>query len=110
MVLVVRHGGLGDLLTAVPAMRALRRRYPRERLVTTCPTTLLPLARQLGFADNYITESSRSGSCATQHVDTDHEVIRSVLAWGGDQRSSLPCACRSGQTLWRDWCGWRLQY
>ncbi|GAA0530998.1 glycosyl transferase [Saccharopolyspora subtropica] len=45
-VLVLRALGLGDLLTAVPALRGLRRNYPRHRLVLAAPEQLgelLPL-------------------------------------------------------------------
>ncbi|GAA3468985.1 glycosyltransferase family 9 protein [Nonomuraea roseola] len=42
-VLALRGLGLGDLLTAVPALRALRRAYPRHRLVLAGPSALAPL-------------------------------------------------------------------
>lgn len=45
-VLALRGLGLGDLLTAVPALRALRRAYPGHRLVLagpSAPAALLPV-------------------------------------------------------------------
>jgi ADP-heptose:LPS heptosyltransferase len=80
MVLVVRHCGLGDLLTALPAMRAIRRRYPGHRLVTTCPASLLGLARRLAIADAFITEPPVTRLDPTQHVSSDDGVVGRVLA------------------------------
>jgi ADP-heptose:LPS heptosyltransferase len=41
--LVLRALGLGDLLTAVPALRALAAAYPRHRRVLAAPSSLAPL-------------------------------------------------------------------
>ncbi|HEU0090039.1 MAG TPA: glycosyltransferase family 9 protein [Pseudonocardiaceae bacterium] len=43
-VLVLRALGLGDLLTALPALRGLRRAFPAHRLVLAAPRWLAPLA------------------------------------------------------------------
>jgi ADP-heptose:LPS heptosyltransferase len=43
--LVLRALGLGDLLTAVPALRGLRRAHPEYRMVLACPSWLHPIAR-----------------------------------------------------------------
>jgi ADP-heptose:LPS heptosyltransferase len=47
-VLVLRALGLGDLLTAVPALRGVRRAYPDHRLVLAGPAALAPLALLTG--------------------------------------------------------------
>jgi ADP-heptose:LPS heptosyltransferase len=42
--LVLRALGLGDLLTALPALRALAERFPGSRKLLACPRWLAPLA------------------------------------------------------------------
>ncbi|PRX96179.1 glycosyltransferase family 9 protein [Allonocardiopsis opalescens] len=50
-VLVLRALGLGDLLTGVPALRGLRRRFPRHRIVLAAPLALADLALATGAVD-----------------------------------------------------------
>ncbi|HEX2052064.1 MAG TPA: glycosyltransferase family 9 protein [Actinomycetota bacterium] len=52
--LAYRALGLGDLLTAVPALRALRRAVPGHRLVLAAPAWLHPLARHTGAVDTCV--------------------------------------------------------
>ncbi|HVV22327.1 MAG TPA: glycosyltransferase family 9 protein [Pseudonocardiaceae bacterium] len=43
---------LGDLLVAVPALRAVRRHWPRHRFVLAAPASLAPVARLAGCVDD----------------------------------------------------------
>ncbi|WP_435833598.1 glycosyltransferase family 9 protein, partial [Streptomyces cacaoi] len=53
-VLVLRALGLGDLLTAVPALRALRRAHPGHELVLAAPAWLADAVRATGCADRHL--------------------------------------------------------
>ena len=67
--LVLRALGLGDLLTGVPALRALADGFPDHQLTLACPRDLAPLALLTGAVDAV--------------VDTRGPVRPSVDAWPG---------------------------
>ena len=54
----LRALGLGDLLTAVPALRALARAFPRQRKLLAAPAALAPLAGMTGAVDAVIDTAS----------------------------------------------------
>jgi ADP-heptose:LPS heptosyltransferase len=54
MILVLRALGLGDFLTAIPALRALADAFPRERRVLAAPAPLAPLVALSGAADDLL--------------------------------------------------------
>ncbi|MGA5194216.1 glycosyltransferase family 9 protein [Streptomyces exfoliatus] len=53
-VLVLRALGLGDALTGLPALRALRRGLPGHRLVLAGPAALAPVVRATGAVDGLL--------------------------------------------------------
>jgi ADP-heptose:LPS heptosyltransferase len=54
LLLVLRALGLGDLLTAVPALRALAAAFPHHRRVLAAPAALAPLAILTGALDEVL--------------------------------------------------------
>ncbi|MET8350354.1 glycosyltransferase family 9 protein [Micromonospora sp. NPDC005206] len=61
MILVLRALGVGDLVTAVPALRALRVAYPGRELALAAPAWLAPLVDLVGGVDRLVDTAGLDG-------------------------------------------------
>ena len=52
LLVALRALGLGDLLTGIPALRGLRKAFPRHRIVLAAPAALAPIALLSGAVDD----------------------------------------------------------
>ena len=81
--LVIRDSALGDLVTSMPALRALRRAYPDHQIAATCPEGLRPLAEWLGAVDRYLGgEQAGAAADPSDHPYVDRCMIASQR-WRG---------------------------
>jgi ADP-heptose:LPS heptosyltransferase len=89
-VVVLRGLGLGDLLTGVPALRALRAAYPRHELVLGAPAFLTPLIRLLdGIVDTVVDADFRDRVGALPSVLRRPDVAVNLHGRGPESHAAL---------------------
>jgi ADP-heptose:LPS heptosyltransferase len=94
-VLVLRALGLGDLLTGVPALRALRRHWPQARISLATPGWLAPLVNLIGGVDHVLPQE---GLDTPLHCSRRPDVAVN-LHGKGPQSHRLLAGCKADRML-----------
>jgi ADP-heptose:LPS heptosyltransferase len=119
VILVLRALGLGDLLTAVPALRGLRAEHPADRLVLATPAWLAPLVDLAGAADALVPVDGLDAAIGGPAPDLavnlpgrgprSHRLLaatrpRRMLAFGNAAAGFAGPAWSAGEHEVRRWC------
>ena len=56
MILVIKHGALGDIIQATEAFRCIREKHPGERIVLMTRASFVGFSKQIPFFDEVIVD------------------------------------------------------
>jgi heptosyltransferase III len=101
-ILILHPGALGDILLAVPALRALRRRFPQHETVLVASAAVSRLLRECGLIEHWIPWEGQvclglfSGpSCLPKELQSWLSRCDLVVAWMEDKDGALGFLFRS---------------
>ena len=96
--LVLRPGAIGDTLVTVPALVALRRRYPEHDLLMAGNASALPILAAMGLVDVAWPFDDPSVTRLFMHRDPGPDDVflglATAIAWGSDPDGVLTAAFR----------------
>ncbi|MFF8601395.1 glycosyltransferase family 9 protein [Streptomyces sp. NPDC015232] len=99
-VVVLRALGTGDLLTAVPALRALRRGLPDHEILLAAPAELAPLARLTRCVDRVLPTTARERAVPATLPRTAARPALAVNLHGSGPASHRLLARLAPDALW----------
>lgn len=101
MILILRALGIGDLATAVPALRGLRRAFPARRLALAAPAWLARLVELVGGVDSLV---AYDGLDAPVPMPAGHRPELGVNLHGSGPRSHRRLVAAGADRLWAFAC------
>ncbi|MFI5683434.1 glycosyltransferase family 9 protein [Streptomyces sp. NPDC051636] len=98
--LVLRALGLGDLLASVPALRGIRRAFPRHRVVLALPPALTEAALATGSVDDVLpADAPNRGVPSLEHWPGPPPVLAIDLHGNGPESRDALAALHPGRLL-----------